>query len=104
VADRTRRDTVLRASAVVNGLAILLTVYAILAPQHSVTLLGVLTDNKFLLLCGAMALWGAAYGSWPIVDSLFADSVPTGMPGGIPYADLAPCANVYDLPCPFAAG
>lgn len=68
----------LRASAVVNALAIILTVYAILAPQHTVSLMGLTTDNSFLLLCGAMALWGAAYGSWPIVDSLFADSVPTG--------------------------
>lgn len=80
VADRTRRDTVLRASAVVNGLAIVLTVYAIVAPQYPISLLGLTTDNKFLLLCGAMALWGAAYGSWPVVDSIFSDSVPTGKP------------------------
>ncbi|KAK9916421.1 hypothetical protein WJX75_002413 [Coccomyxa subellipsoidea] len=78
VADRTRRDRVLKASAVVNALAIVLTVYAVLAPKTDVSLLHLTTDNKFLLLCGAMALWGAAYGSWPIVDSLFADSVPTG--------------------------
>lgn len=68
----------LKASAVVNALAIVLTVYAVLAPKTDVSLLHLTTDNKFLLLCGAMALWGAAYGSWPIVDSLFADSVPTG--------------------------
>ncbi|BDA40768.1 probableE424 Na(+), Li(+), K(+)/H(+) antiporter at N-terminal half [Coccomyxa sp. Obi] len=78
VADRTRRDRVLKGSAVVNALAIVLTVYAVLVPQKDMSLLHIDTDNKFLLLCGAMALWGAAYGSWPIVDSLFADSVPTG--------------------------
>lgn len=80
MADRTRRDTVLRASGVVNALAIGLTVLAILAPRSALRLAGFDTDNKFLLLCGAMAAWGAAYGSWPIVDSLFADSVPNGEP------------------------
>ena len=78
VADRTRRDAVLRASGVVNALAIGMTVLAILTPRSGLRLAGFDTDNKFLLLCGAMALWGAAYGSWPIVDSLFADSVPNG--------------------------
>ena len=80
----------LRATAAVNALAIILTVYAVLAPQYDVSLLHITTDNKFLLLCGAMALWGAAYGSWPIVDSLFADSVPTGaLPAAL---CLDPCA------------
>lgn len=83
----------LKGSAVVNALAIILTVYAVLAPKHEVSMLHLTTDNKFLLLCGAMALWGATYGAWPIVDSLFADSVPTGAQS---------CPSVYfghSMPC-----
>jgi MFS family permease len=33
---------------------------------------------SFRLLCGALAVWGAASGVSPTVDALFADSLPTG--------------------------
>ena len=34
--------------------------------------------RSFRLLCGALAVWGAAAGVGPTVDALFADSLPTG--------------------------
>jgi MFS family permease len=34
--------------------------------------------RSFRLLCGALAMWGAASGVGPTVDALFADSLPTG--------------------------
>ncbi len=99
VADRTRRDSVLRASGCINALAIGLTCLAILAPQRGLTLAGYDTDNKFLLLCGAMAAWGAAYGSWPIVDSLFADSVPNGAESHAALAQIA-CQHCHSMQSP----
>ncbi len=39
---------------------------------------GLTPDLRFSALCVALALWGVAQGSQPVVDALLADSVPTG--------------------------
>ena len=36
------------------------------------------TDTKLLAICGASALWGIYTAAQPVVESIFADSVPTG--------------------------
>jgi hypothetical protein len=66
-----RKDTILRILALVQlaGIGLLSwVVQETTLPQA----------HKFLVLCGALALWGLAQGNSSVVESLFADSVPTG--------------------------
>lgn len=58
--------------------ALLVTSFAVVLPHHFVALGGHSVDSRTLLLIAAMALWGVSQGSVAVVESIFADSVPTG--------------------------
>lgn len=55
---------------------------AILVPHRVVDAVGYQVDSRILLLVAAMALWGVSEGNGPVVESIFADSVPTGAQDG----------------------
>ena len=73
VADRMGKAPVIKIGGVLNFLAVGLTAYTIINPQHWSP------DVQFWVLCGAMVLWGIVTGilSGPL-QALFADSIPTG--------------------------
>jgi len=56
---------------------------AILVPHRVVDAVGYQVDSRILLLVAAMALWGVSEGNGPVVESIFADSVPTGGRAGV---------------------
>ena len=51
---------------------------AVVVPHGLVEVAGRSVDTRTLLLIAAMALWGISEGNGPVVESIFADSVPTG--------------------------
>lgn len=53
---------------------------AVVVPHGLVEVAGRSVDSRTLLLIAAMALWGISEGNGPVVESIFADSVPTGAP------------------------
>ena len=55
------------------------TVGAVLIPKQPLTWQHLHTDTKFAAICGASALWGIYSGAQPVVESIFADSVATGV-------------------------
>lgn len=83
VADRVRRDRTLRICGFVMLAAVAATVTALFLPPHQLTWQGHLLDIRYVVLLGAMVLWGIAEGYSPVVDAIFADSVPTGGRAGI---------------------
>eukprot|EP00891_Asterochloris_glomerata_P001821 jgi/Astpho2/1821/Aster-00353 len=58
--------------------AIACTVTAVLLQPETIHLPYLTTDSKYLVLCCACILWGSAQAAGPVVESLLADSVPTG--------------------------
>ena len=58
--------------------AIACTVTAVLLQPKTLHLPFLTTDSKYLVLCCACILWGSAQAASPVVESLLADSVPTG--------------------------
>lgn len=109
LADRTRRDAVLKVFGVagfgeaplflpcrvhgvshlsasqeagntafcLSAVAIALLIAAVLSPQQPLPA-HPSVDLKYLLLCIGYAFWGVTQASNPIVESILADSVPTG--------------------------
>ena len=71
LAGRMRKDSILRMLGFVQLAAIATTAHALVQDDWD-------PDHKFRVLCLALALWGTAQGNSPVLDSLFADSVPTG--------------------------
>lgn len=67
LATYVRRDKILRFAGGLSLAALGTTAYAVLATSH-----------QYELLCAGLALWGLAQGSFPVVEALFADSIPTG--------------------------
>lgn len=51
---------------------------AVYIGKQSLSWLQLETDTKLLAICGASALWGIYTAAQPVVESIFADSVPTG--------------------------
>ena len=58
--------------------AIACTVAAVLLQPTTLHIAYLTTDSKYLVLCCACILWGSAQAAGPVVESLLADSVPTG--------------------------
>lgn len=71
LAGRMRKDTILRSLGLVQLSAIAVTSWTLLSDDWS-------PGDRFRMLCVALALWGVAQGNSPVLDALFADSVPTG--------------------------
>ena len=63
-----------------RAVAVVVTIIAVSARQSRpvATLLGLELDSKYLLLCLVATLWGIARSGGNVVDSSFADSIPTG--------------------------
>ena len=56
---------------------------AVYIGQQPVSWLHLETDTKLMAICGASALWGIYTAAQPVVESIFADSVPTGDPAQV---------------------
>ncbi|DBA78565.1 TPA: hypothetical protein ACH3X2_007878 [Trebouxia sp. C0005] len=79
VADKFRRDQVLKCCAFADIGAMVCTVCAILLPRTlTVPMFGAVVHTKFLCLCIALALWGLGQGAGPVSEALLADSTRTG--------------------------
>ncbi|KAK9821640.1 hypothetical protein WJX74_002867 [Apatococcus lobatus] len=78
MADRTRRDMVLRLFAFVGLGGCVAFLGAVYIGKQPLSLLHIKTDTKLVAICGASALWGIYTAAQPVVESIFADSVPTG--------------------------
>eukprot|EP00884_Botryococcus_braunii_P015001 jgi/Botrbrau1/23501/Bobra.106_1s0052.1 len=79
VADRTRRDVVLKCCGLLSIGGIACCTTALLIPQRDVVWRGVLIgDNKYLLWCVGAVFWGFTNGCGAVSDALLADSTPTG--------------------------
>jgi MFS family permease len=71
LADRWRRDLILRASAAVAVVAIAVTSFALLWSSSE--------RNEYIAICVGCTLWGIFNGlSSPALEAIFADSCPTG--------------------------
>lgn len=102
LADRFRRDRVLKCCAVASCGAIACTTAAVLLPQdRTVCVFGMAVDHKYLWLCFALALWGLGQGAGPVVEALLADSTRTGsrskvysimFSAGLAGMSIGPCA------------
>ncbi|KAL0019911.1 hypothetical protein WJX77_007083 [Trebouxia sp. C0004] len=79
VADKFRRDNVLKCCALADIGAIVCTTCAILLPETlTIPIFGAVVHTKFLWLCIALALWGLGQGAGPVSEALLADSTCTG--------------------------
>ncbi|KNC81356.1 hypothetical protein SARC_06316 [Sphaeroforma arctica JP610] len=77
LADRYRRDIVLRWSGGIGALGIALTIVALLQPY------GHNWYENFLMLCVGMAVFGVYMGMWsPPLYAIYADSIPSGQRSG----------------------
>ena len=65
---------------VLRAVAVVVTIVAVSAKQSEpvAVLLNMKLDTKYLLLCLVATLWGIARSGGNVVDSSFADSIPTG--------------------------
>ena len=66
-----RKDAILRFLGLVQLSAIAVTSWTLLSDDWA-------PADRFRMLCVALGLWGVAQGNSPVLDALFADSVPTG--------------------------
>ncbi|GAX74844.1 hypothetical protein CEUSTIGMA_g2290.t1 [Chlamydomonas eustigma] len=71
LAGKVRKDAILRWLGLIQLLAIAMTSWALMNQTWE-------PSFKFKVLCAALALWGIGQGNSPVLDSLFADSIPTG--------------------------
>lgn len=70
------------------AVAIAATAAAVVLPHGSIVVAGHDIDSRVLLLVLAMVLWGVAEGGGPVIESIFADSVPTGEGSPLPAMDI----------------
>lgn len=82
LADKFRRDRVLRYASAIMIVAIATTAAALLLPHWTIDI-AAQVDSRVLLLMLAMVLWGVSEGGNPVIESIFADSVPTGNRAGV---------------------
>lgn len=78
LSDKFRRDRVLRCASVIMVVAIATTAAAVVLPHRLISIAGHDIDSRVVLLVMAMVLWGVSEGGGPVIESIFADSVPTG--------------------------
>ncbi|KAK9823877.1 hypothetical protein WJX72_006127 [[Myrmecia] bisecta] len=78
LADKTRRDTLLRFFGAVGIVSIVTLAAAVLVPNHTLHLGSLALNSSYVLLCCGLALAGSTNGGASVSDALFADSIATG--------------------------